>query len=178
MSQITYRELRPHEADLLGTIDRSELVEGIYRRVGGELQLEAVRQRVASWAGSELDGYVSRLRTVMASGGRAHAAWHASRLVGIGSLALSGSRGVRTLFQLDMLYVSAEFRGRGIGRQLTRRVAGEARSLGATTLYISATPTRGTVDAYLRMGAELVTHPDPELFAREPEDIHLLLPLR
>lgn len=60
---------------------------------------------------------------------------------------------------------------------LTELAASRARSLGAAALYISATPTRGTVDAYLRMGAQLLRAPDPELFAREPEDIHLCLSL-
>ena len=43
--------------------------------------------------------------------------------------------------------------------------------------YVSATPSSATVDAYLRLGAELLERPDPELFAEEPEDIHLCLRL-
>ena len=56
-------------------------------------------------------------------------------------------------------------------------MANEARERGATSLYISATPTRGTVDAYLSMGAKLLVSPDPEILAREPDDIHLVLKL-
>jgi hypothetical protein len=40
-------------------------------------------------------------------------------------------------------------------------------------LYISATPSEHTIDFYLTLGCTLVDAPDPELFAREPEDIHL-----
>lgn len=85
--------------------------------------------------------------------------------------------GKNTVMTLDMLYVSAEYRGRGIGRRLTEMVASQARALGATTRYISATPTRRTVDAYLRMGANVLRSPDPEMLAREPDDIHLVLSL-
>ena len=60
---------------------------------------------------------------------------------------------------------------------LTKMLADQARSLGATALYISATPTRGPVDAYLRMGARVMAVPDPQLLAAEPEDIHLRLGL-
>jgi GNAT superfamily N-acetyltransferase len=95
--------------------------------------------------------------------------------VGLGSLDTSGVGGDRAVMKLDHLYVSAGYRGRGIGHVLTRRVRDLARSLGASRLYISATPTRATVDAYLRMGAEMLDSPDPELFALEPEDIHLAL---
>src|SRR5437763_5629078 len=40
-------------------------------------------------------------------------------------------------------------------------------------LYVSATPTRGTVDFYMSCGFEPLVTPDPELFALEPDDIHL-----
>jgi hypothetical protein len=57
-------------------------------------------------------------------------------------------------------------------------LAERARALGASGLYISATPTRNTVDAYRRMGASVLARPDPDLLAREPDDVHLLLPVR
>jgi GNAT superfamily N-acetyltransferase len=79
--------------------------------------------------------------------------------------------------KLDMLYVDAAYRRRGIGRRLTEIVADFAREQGARALYVSATPSRGTVDAYLKLGARALESPDPELLEREPGDIHLILPL-
>ena len=75
------------------------------------------------------------------------------------------------------MHVSRAHRGRGVARRLIAMLAERAAALGATALYISATPTRNTVDAYLRIGARLADPPDPVLLAREPDDIHLLLPL-
>jgi GNAT superfamily N-acetyltransferase len=177
MSQIIYRALQRNEADLLRFIDRSERIDGVYRKTGSSLLLEATLQMVAPWQRSELDDYVSRLHAVLAAGGHAHGAWDASQLVAFAALDVAGVNGEPTTLKLDLLYVSAGYRGRGIGRKLTELVAAQARSLGARTLYISATPTRGTVDAYLRMGAEVNPSPDPDLLAREPEDIHLILRL-
>lgn len=136
-----------------------------------------MRQEVTSRDGEQLTAYIARLEAVIGSGGHAFAAWDEHRLVGIGSLDPSGVGGKNTVMTLDMLYVSAEYRGRGIGRRLTEMVASQARALGATTRYISATPTRRTVDAYLRMGANVLRSPDPEMLAREPDDIHLVLSL-
>ena len=48
-----------------------------------------------------------------------------------------------------------------------------ARTWGAALLYVSATPTENTVNFYLRRGCRLASTPDLELFAQEPEDIHL-----
>ena len=188
MDSIVYRELEVHEAQLLGTIDRSERIDGVYRATNGVLALNETRQEIVSWTvmyetGIEyvrpagLTDLVARLQALMNSGGTAFAAWDECRLVGIGSLDASGVGGDRAVMKLDVLHVSAGYRGRGIGRTLTEMVANLARARGATALYISATPTRGTVDAYLRMGANVLEAPDPELFELEPEDIHLALSL-
>ncbi|MDN7425526.1 hypothetical protein QZM72_04135 [Burkholderia sp. AU45388] len=48
-----------------------------------------------------------------------------------------------------------------------------ARAMGAARLYVSATPSRRTIDFYLRLGFTVNPSPDPELYALEPEDIHL-----
>jgi GNAT superfamily N-acetyltransferase len=177
MCSIVYSDLHAHEAQLLGAIDRSEHIDGIYRVRNGSLTLDDACFDAPPWSGAELAGYVARLQALIESGGRGFAAWDERGLVGIGSLDVSGVGGDRTIMRLDMLHVSAEYRGRRIGRSLTEMAANLARSLGARVLYISATPTRRTVEVYLHMGARLLEAPDPELFAREPEDIHLALSL-
>lgn len=177
MSPITYREVQFHEAQLLGTIDRSERIDAVYRATNGILELKETQQEVHSWDSIELTAYVARLEAVIDSAGRVYGAWDEHRLVGIGSLDTSGVGGESAVMKLDMLYVSAEYCGRGIGRRLTEMLASQARAFGATSLYISATPTRGTVDAYLCMEAKVLGSPDPEMLAREPDDIHLVLNL-
>jgi GNAT superfamily N-acetyltransferase len=79
--------------------------------------------------------------------------------------------------QLLYLYVSRHARAQGVGTRLLQRTAAEARALKAEALYISATPTENTVNFYLRRGSSLNPNADPDLFAAEPEDIHLVYPL-
>lgn len=52
-----------------------------------------------------------------------------------------------------------------------------ARTEGKNQVYVSATPTRGTVEFYQSLGFQLTPTPDPELLALEPEDIHMVLNL-
>ena len=78
------------------------------------------------------------------------------------------------MLDLDFLYVDAGCRGQGVGHALVDLVCTRALELGAARLYVSATPSRNTVEFYLRRGFAPVTTPDPDLFAREPEDIHIL----
>jgi hypothetical protein len=47
------------------------------------------------------------------------------------------------------------------------------RARGARRLYISATPTENTVGFYVRLGCAVTHESDAELFALEPDDIHL-----
>jgi GNAT superfamily N-acetyltransferase len=75
------------------------------------------------------------------------------------------------------LYVSRSHRQQGIGRALFREAQAIAHARGAQALYISATPTENTVNFYRRCGAVVSTTPDPELYALEPDDIHLVCPV-
>jgi GNAT superfamily N-acetyltransferase len=177
MHRYVYRELEAHRASLLGSVDRSEAIDALYRRVDGVLRLEPAQLAVTGWQGDELAALVARLQCVLALGGRTFGGWHDGLIVGVGALDVTPVAGALDMMRLDMLYVSAAHRRRGVGRRLVELVAAHARSLGATRLYVSATPTRASVDFYRGLGAELLERPDPELFAREPEDIHLCLRL-
>ena len=74
---------------------------------------------------------------------------------------------------LYFLHISNNFRGKGVGQALFKIALMEARKLGATKLYISASPSKPTTDFYLNLDCQLATEIIPELFEREPEDIHL-----
>lgn len=171
------RELRPDELSCLASIDRSETIDGQYRVVDGALQLVSTHLEAGAWPPAERDAYAGRLRELQAAGGSVFGAWDGGTLLGFVSLDVGGVGGDPGLLKLDMLYVSAGQRGRGLGRALTEQAMARARELGARALYISATPTRATVAFYLGLGARLADRPDTALLALEPDDIHLLLPL-
>jgi predicted N-acetyltransferase YhbS len=173
---IYYRGLLAHEAGLLATVDRAETIEKVYRASGSKLELRDAPMVVAGWDEAELAAFIARLAEAIACGTTV-GAWDGARLVGVGSLDPVAVGGDPTTLKLDLLYVSAGYRQQGIGKEITTRLAAAARAQGATQLYISATPTQGTVDAYLRMGAEVLGTPDPHLCEIEPDDIHLLLKL-
>jgi GNAT superfamily N-acetyltransferase len=172
---VIYRRLAVGEASLLGTIDRRESIDGVYLVESGRLVFQARTEEVRGWDPGELDAYIERLRSLLGAGGVAWSAWHDAMLVGLGSLDVRPIASRTATFKLDMLYVSAPYRNQRIGSELLSRLKVEARARGASALYVSATPTRNTVDAYLRLGARLVGVPDPELLHREPEDIYLEL---
>lgn len=174
---IAYRMLDLVDTWRMGDIDRSERIDGVYTASAGALTLHERHIDVQGWYPSEIPDHVSGFERSFASGGAAFGAFDGDRLVGIIGLRTTPVGGDPTVMQLEPLHISAPYRNQGLGKHLVTLIAERARSLGATALYISAIPTRNTVEAYIRMGAHVLAEPDPVLLAKEPEDIHLLLPL-
>jgi GNAT superfamily N-acetyltransferase len=106
-------------------------------------------------------------------GGFFWGAFENDKLIGVSVLEskLIGSH--KDMLQLKFLHVDRDFRGQGLGTKLFDVAVQKARELGARKLYISATPSEHTVNYYMRLGCILASELDPELFALEPEDIHL-----
>lgn len=79
---------------------------------------------------------------------------------------------------LDMMHVSADLRGRGLGRKLFQMGIQEARQAGAEELYISACSSEETIAFYRAMGAELTDRPIPEIAEDEPFDLQMTYVIR
>ena len=77
---------------------------------------------------------------------------------------------------LAWLHVSRPHRRLGVAHALWTEVTALVRAAGATSMYISATPTGSAVGFYLAHGAELADPVHPVLFDHEPHDIHLVAP--
>ncbi len=174
-SPLADRVVRHDELGALAMIDRSEHIDGHYVVVDGSLHLVTEPVDAPGWCPSQVEGYVERLGEVLAAGGVVLGTWDAATLVGVAALDVRPVGGDPATMDLDLLHVSRPYRGRGIARRLVTALGARAAAAGARDLYISATPTRTTVDAYRRLGARLADAPDPVRLAREPDDVHLLL---
>lgn len=75
---------------------------------------------------------------------------------------------------LDMMHVSAEYRGQGIGRKLFNAGKKEARKAKAKALYISACSSKETIAFYKAMGAQLADHPIQQIAEDEPYDLPMI----
>ncbi|MBC6308314.1 GNAT family N-acetyltransferase [Listeria sp. FSL L7-1582] len=163
------------ELSQLKDIDRKEFVGEVYYVRNQMLHLVKEHYDIEGWLESELTIYVQRLESLFDRDGIIIGAYEENVLVGLVSLESYLIDG-KTM-KLDMLYISHDYRAKGLGRRLIDIISQEATELGGKELYISATPVRNTVDFYLRLGAELANPPDIYLFELEPLDIHLILPI-
>jgi GNAT superfamily N-acetyltransferase len=172
-----HREMNREEVVRLSEIDRSEVVEYVYYFRNGKLDLEKESYDIKSWDKEELNCFINRLFDLYDRQGYVIGAFDGERIVGLIALdnKLFGLN--KDQLKLDMLYISSSYRGKGIGRNLMEICMVKAKEVGASKLYISATPFKNTVDFYMRMGGEFASEINIELFELEPYDIHLDLKL-
>jgi predicted N-acetyltransferase YhbS len=172
-ARLVERSLGRDDIPLVWTIDRSEIIEQMYALRDGALRLAPEFYDVRGWPDGEAEHYTPLLVDCLARGGWALGLFDGARLVAatIVDSERLGAHG--DMLQLKFLHVSHDWRGHGLGVRLYRAAQAQARRMGAARLYVSATPSRHTIDFYLRLGCVVSATPDPALFALEPEDIHL-----
>ncbi len=77
----------------------------------------------------------------------------------------------------QVMHVSSEWRGQGIGRRLFEAGKDEARKNGAEALYISACSSEETIAFYRAMGSVLASNPIKEIAEEEPFDLQMICPV-
>jgi predicted N-acetyltransferase YhbS len=170
---ITERELFRDEIPLIWTIDRGETIENIYRLEDHRLVLRPHYVEVPGWPPGEAEKYTPILLECFDRGGWFYGAFEGAQLIAIVILDNQRLGAQKDQLQLKFLYVNRSHRNRGMATRLFGLARASARARGARRLYISATPTENTVKFYLRLGCTVGREPDAELFALEPDDIHL-----
>ena len=175
--KLTFVPFTPAELPHLDEIDRSEVIEALYRVERGALVKHDKRVDVPAWLPGDGDHSVGKMRAFaaehLAAGAEGIMVLAGDKLRGI---ALVGYRIAPDTAQLALLHVSREARRMGVARELCRRCYDLARARGARQIYVSATPSDSAVGFYQAEGFRPTT-PDQALLALEPEDIHMLRPL-
>ena len=174
---ITLRELERHEVDRVWTIDRTEIIEGVYYLEAGELVLRPERYHMQSWPPGEPAMYAPILQDCYDRGGAFLGAFEGEELVGVAVLDSMFIGKDSHQLQLKFLHVSHDHRGGGLGRLLFEQAVWRARELGAGQLYISATPSENTIGFYHHLGCVVADEVDEALYELEPEDIHMVYPI-
>ncbi len=167
------RTLQRDEIPLVWQIDRREVIHNVYYLRDGKLVLEPEYFDAQGWPPNEAEHYTPILTDCFDRGGFFWGAFEEDKIIGVAVLENKFIGSKRDTLQLKFLHVSHGVRKQGLGTKLFHLAVEKAKSLGAKKLYISATPSENTINYYMRLGCVLATEIDPELFALEPDDIHL-----
>ncbi len=172
------RLLERHELDTIWQIDRSEVIDAIYTLKDGGLVLNPDQREVNGWKPGTVESQQPEVYPCFDRGGAIIGMFDNDKLVGFACVDSEPFGANNDQRQLKWLYVSSNYRKQGAGKRLLDEAKSIACKQGASYLYISATPSKNTVEFYMRHGAILAEHPDPKLLALEPNDIHLLCPVK
>jgi GNAT superfamily N-acetyltransferase len=180
VGSLSVRRLGLEDVAVVASIDRSEQVEVEYCVVAGELQERPVTMvDVPPW---DVDGdgphsvayHIGVCTELVGKGAVLLGAFEADAVIGV---AIVDPSFEPPMAWLAFLHVTAPARRRGAATALWATAVGLARAADAQTLYVSATPTGSAVGFYLRQGCRLADPAHPALWAKEPDDIHLVCPL-
>ncbi|NBF04819.1 GNAT family N-acetyltransferase [Pseudomonas sp. Fl5BN2] len=172
------RPLTEDDIPLLKLIDRAEVIDEFYCLQDGQLRCYPQHEVVPGWPEGEAEHDALILQQCYQRGGWLYGIFDGPKLVAAAVVdCLPIDNAGLDLRQLKFLHVSQAYRGLGLGRQLFALAREQALAMGGQGLYVSATPSRHTVDFYTGLGCKLLATPDPTLLRIEPEDIHLYLPL-
>lgn len=173
------RSLQSSEIDLIWQqISRRELITQNYIQKPQQLELVDCFFDVQNWDSYHLENDPPKLKQLFAQGSIFIGAFDTSeKLVGVSVVSNQVIADYPHAKLLHYFYVDSDQQGQGIGSKLMQAAKESAKQLGANQLYISATPSRRTVDFYIKHGAQPLSAPDQQLLQLEPEDIHLLCKL-
>lgn len=172
-----YRTLSRNEINKLEQLDRTEKIENNYLLREGKLVLVQVGFNTQDWSKESKQKRIANLQAVFDKGATFYGAFDSDSLAGMSVLDHNPVQTGVARLNLEGLWVSHGYRGKGVGKTLFQMAAQAARSRGANLMYVSSTPSENTVHFYQRLGCQLANPVDPTLFAKEPEDIHLELVL-
>jgi ribosomal protein S18 acetylase RimI-like enzyme len=174
---VAIKQLEKSQISLLGQVDRSEYIDTHYLYKDGVLETEVVDWDVPGWADGDGEHSIGHLiescEAVLAEDSVLLGAFDGNKVAGI---AILRHNLTRNMAQLALLHVSRTYRRQGVAQKLTAEMERRAKAKGATEMYVSATPSGSAVGFYTSQGFKAAP-PErihPELYALEPEDIHMI----
>jgi ribosomal protein S18 acetylase RimI-like enzyme len=173
--------LRTDDLALIATIDRSEHVDVEYEVVDGQLTERPLTMAdIPNWDPTgtgpfSVAAHIEFCASAVRDGAIPLGVVDGEQALGLAVIqpSFEGS-----LAWLVFLHVSRPYRRRGVARALWSEATQLATSAGADSMYVSATPTGSALGFYLSQGCRLADPVHPELYAKEPDDIHLICSLR
>ncbi len=152
-------------------IDRSEEIEVVYTYAAGELLARSRPHHSPTFTDEMWAEMMGHWQEALDKDGLLLGALDGEKLAGF---AILRPRLQGTMAQLMALYISRPYRRMGVAQQLFDELQTQAIASGAAALYVSATETGSAVGFYLKQGFRPTDTPHPELFALEPDDIHMV----
>jgi len=172
MSTITYRSLKLNECERIKEINASQFIGRAWREVNGIRKLIDINYQDPDFPNG-YENHLAALKETIESGGSAIGAFDDRKLIGFSSVnpEIFGIKSKYVL--LDQIFISLEYRSKGIGKQLFMRSVTEAKKLGAAKFYICAGSSEETIAFYRAIGCVEANEINTDLYEGDTRDIQL-----
>lgn len=167
------RAIKRKEIEDIRSIDRSEIINQIYYHKNENLVLKKKYYNILGWDPDNIETNINNLYDLYDRGGFFHGLFQEERIVGVVALECIFIGSNNDQLQVVFLHIDKNYRKKGYGKILMNQTKERAKELGAKKLYISATPSKNTVDFYMHLGCKLASEINSALYQLEPYDIHL-----
>lgn len=146
---------------------RTQNVKRVYRLIDKEYQL-IKDEAIMDWS---LEKKRIIANELLSTKYIAYGAIEEGKIVGFISVE-SQLRGERLV--LEMMQVSQEYRGQGLGKKLFEIAKTKAKEMKARQIYISACSSEETIAFYKAMGCKLTDNPIISIAKSEPMDLQMI----
>jgi ribosomal protein S18 acetylase RimI-like enzyme len=169
MKRLALGDCRP---GMLSKFNRYQDVKRCWRKENGAWALKDIAF-IEQWDNKSKSEVISSFISCIEGGGSIIAIYMDDNLIAFSQIEskLFGSKS--EYVNLASMQVSYEFRRQGLGKSLFEESCMEAKRMGAKKLYISAHSSEETQAYYRAMGCREATEINPELFEKEPFDVHM-----
>lgn len=171
---LEYRKLKLEEAERIAEIDATHYIKNVWRmnEATGEYRLVEI-----NWTDRELPNgfgwHLNRFKETLKNGGTAFGCFDENTLIGYATIDKEIIGKQEKYVLLDQLFVSQNYRGKGIGKALFKMCAKQAAEYGAEKLFVCAGSAENTIAFYKRMGCVPATERNEMLYEEDPRDIQL-----
>lgn len=167
-----FRELGLSEVNKIKMIDATCFIKNAWRFVDGKGKLVEI-----NWTDHELPNglqwHMEHFKETLQLGGKAFGCFDENTLVGYATVSADIFGTYSKYVLLDQLFISIDYRNKGIGKKLFHLCTSQAKTWGANKLYICAGSSEDTITFYNKIGCVNANEINQKLYEEDPNDIQL-----
>jgi predicted N-acetyltransferase YhbS len=173
MAEVTYRQLKLEESERLYEINASQFIGRAWREVNGERKLVEINYQDPDWPNG-YDYHLDRLKETIQGKGCAIGAFDEKQtLIGFITVNREFFGKMYNYVLLDQLFITLDYRNKGIGKKLFFLSADVAKQWEADKIYICAGSAEETIAFYFAVGCVEAAEINRELYESDPRDFQL-----
>lgn len=173
MERVVYRELTVEECVLIGGMNPSQYIGRAWREVDDKRQLVEINYHDTDWPNGYEHHYNNLKGTILDNGIAIGAFDLNNQLLGFATVNKQPFGKKYKYVLLDQLFITLEYRGRGIGKKLFLLSADIVRNWNVDKLYICAGSAEETIAFYFALGCREAMEIDMDLYENDVRDYQL-----